>query len=99
MNGGVEMEHWMHSVFQDEQRFDELRSLEQKPRGRAPSVEGIGNLEGSVFVISRGAKFDRTERILSKFFSRPRRTHRGHLFVYLGGAYGGCTLHMKLYFS
>ena len=52
--------------------------------GRALSVEGIWNLEGSVFVISRGAKFDRTERIRSEFFSRPRRTHRGHLFVYLG---------------
>ena len=78
------MEHWMHSVSQDEQRFDELRSLEQKPRGRAFIVEGIGNLEGSVFVISRGAKFDRTKRILSEFFSVPRRTHRGHFRVYLG---------------
>ena len=78
MNGGLEIEHWMQSVLRDEQTFDEFRTLEWKPRGRAPSVEGIGNLEGSVSVISMGAKFDRTERIRYEFFSRPRRTHAGH---------------------
>ena len=82
----MEESNWTLDAFGSSRstKIDELRSLEQKPRGRAPSVEGIGNLEGSVFVISRGAKFDRTKRIRSEFFSRPRRTHRGHFWVYLG---------------
>ena len=32
-----------------------------------------------------GAKSDRTERVRPESFSRPRRTHRGHFRVYLGG--------------
>ena len=96
INGGVEIEHWMHWVSQDEQRFDELRTLEWKPRGRAPSFEGIGNWECSVFVISRGAKFDRTERVLSESFSRPRRTHRGHFRVYLGSLLVFSTVFISL---
>ena len=43
INRGVETEHWMHSVSQDEQRFDELRPVKSKPRGRATSIDGIEN--------------------------------------------------------
>ena len=68
MNGGVEIEHWRYSVSQDEQRFDELRTLEWKPSGRASSIEGIGDWECSVSIISRGATFYRTEKVRSEFF-------------------------------